>query len=247
MSVEDEQVLGRRIRQGDQAALNALVVANLGFAAYMANRYRRNGIDIDDLIQEANIGLMLAARRYDPERGVRFTSYAGFWIETQVLRYISKNASIVRVGEGTQRIVRSLRRAEEKLLQERDHVTPELVAREAEVDLATAQLATGARSAPPMSLDRVMGDIDSDFTLGDVVADDTSEAAFHKAEVETTLGPLLRALDARQRRIIQMRYGEDRTYREVGEKLHLSGPRVQEIEAQALRSLRRRWMFPDHS
>jgi RNA polymerase sigma-B factor len=140
--------------------------------------------------------------------------------------------------------LRSLHRAEEKLLQERDHVTLELIAQEAQVDLVTAQTATGGPSTPPLSLDRVIGDADGSFTLGDAVADDTSERAFDEAETETILGSLLGALDARQRQIIQMRYGENRTYREVGEKLHLTGARVQQIESQALTALRRSWMLP---
>jgi RNA polymerase sigma factor (sigma-70 family) len=236
LTIEDEQALGRRIQQGDGAALNALVVAN---------RYRRDAVDTDDLIQEANIGLMLAAQRYDPERGVRFTSYAGWWIEAQLRRYIRRHASVVRVGEGTQKIVQRLRRAEERLLQEQAHVTPEMVAREAQVNLTTAQLATGGASAPTLSLDRVMGDVDSDFSLQDMVADDTAEEAFTEAEAETVLGPLLGALDTRQRQIIHMRYSENRTCTDVGEELNLSGSRVQQIEAQALRCLRRRWMFPE--
>ena len=86
LTLDQEQALGRKIQAGDDSAVNDLVEANLRFAMYMANRYRRESVDIDDLIQEANIGLMLAARHYDPERGVRFTSYAGWWIEAQLRR-----------------------------------------------------------------------------------------------------------------------------------------------------------------
>jgi len=244
LTIEDEQALGRRIQQGDETAVNDLVEANLRFAMYMANRYRRETVDIDDLIQEANIGLMLAARHYDPERGVRFTSYAGWWIEAQLRRYLSRHTSVVRVGESTQQVARRLRRIEEKLLQEHSHVTLEMVAREADVDLATAEFAMGGASAAPLSLDRSMGDVEGEFTLQDMVADDTSEQAFTQAEVETILGPLLESLDPRQRQILQMRYGENRTCNDIGEELSLSGSRVQQIEVQAIRSLRRRLMTP---
>ena len=244
LTIEDEQALGRRIQQGDETAVNALVEANLRFAMYMANRYRRESVDVDDLIQEANIGLMLAARHYDPERGVRFTSYAGWWIEAQLRRYLSRHTSVVRVGESTQQVARRLRRIEEKLLQEHSHVTLEMVAREAGVDLATAEFAMGGASAAPLSLDRSMGDVEGEFTLQDMVADDTSEQAFTQAEVETILGPLLESLDPRQRQILQMRYGENRTCNDIGQELSLSGSRVQQIEVQAIRALRRGIMTP---
>jgi len=244
ITVEDEQALGRRIQMGDETAVNDLVESNLRFAMYMANRYRREGVDVDDLIQEANIGLMLAARHFDPGRGVRFTSYAGWWIEAQLRRYLSRHTSVVRIGESTQQIARRLRRVEERLLQEHEKVTLEMVASEAGIDLETAEFAMGGVSAAPLSLDRTMGDVEGEFTLQDMVADETTEQAFTQAEVETILGPLLESLDARQRQILQMRYGENRTCNDIGEELGLSGSRVQQLEVQAIRSLRRRLMMP---
>jgi RNA polymerase sigma-B factor len=121
-----------------------------------------------------------------------------------------------------------------------------MVAREAEVDLATAEFAMGSASAAPLSLDRSMGDVEGEFTLQDMGADDTSEQAFTQAEVETILGPLLESLDPRQRQILQMRYGENRTCNDIGEELSLSGSRVQQLETQAVRSLRRLLMTSRH-
>lgn len=244
LTLEQEQEIGYRIQKGDESAINSLVEANLRFAMYMANRYRRESVDIDDLIQEANIGLMLAARHYDPEKGVRFTSYAGWWIEAQLRRFLSRHTSVVRIGESTQQVARRLRRVEEKLLQEHDHVTLEMVAEEAGIDLATAEFALGSASAAPLSLDRTMGDVEGEFTLQDMVADETTEDAFAQAEVETVLAPLLEHLDSRQRQILRMRYGENRTCNDIGDELGLSGSRVQQIEVQAIRSLRRRLMTP---
>jgi len=244
LTLEQEQELGYRIQKGDESAINSLVEANLRFAMYMANRYRRDSVDIDDLIQEANIGLMLAARHYDPEKGVRFTSYAGWWIEAQLRRFLSRHTSVVRVGESTQQVARRLRRIEERLLQEHEKVTIEMVAAEAGVEVAQAEFALGTISAMPLSLDRSMGDVDGEFTLQDMLADETTEDAFQQAEVETILAPLLEHLDARQRQILRMRYGENRTCNDIGEELGLSGSRVQQIEVQAIRSLRRRLMTP---
>lgn len=244
LTLEQEQELGYRIQKGDESAVNDLVEANLRFAMYMANRYRRETVDIEDLIQEANIGLMLAARHYDPEKGVRFTSYAGWWIEAQLRRFLSRHTSVVRIGESTQQIARRLKRAEEKLMQENEKVTLDMVAAEAGIDRETAEFALGSVAATPLSLDRTMGDVEGEFTLQDMVADETTEDAFEQAEVETILAPLLEHLDSRQRQILRMRYGENRTCNDIGEELGLSGSRVQQIEVQAIRSLRRRLMTP---
>ena len=241
---EQEQALARRIQSGDESAARELVQANLRFAMYIANRYRREGVDIEDLIQEASIGLMFAARQFDPERGVRFTSYAGWWIEAQLRRFLSRNSSVIRIGEGTQQLVRRLKRVEERLLQERQHVTVAMVAHEAGIELAAAELALGYASATPLSLDRPMGDTDGEFTLQDMVADQTTEHAFDHAEVGAILGPLLGHLNDRQQLIIRMRFTENRTCSDIGHELGLSGSRVQQLETQAIRSMRRQLMIP---
>ena len=119
-----------------------------------------------------------------------------------------------------------------------------MVANEAGIDLETAEFAMGSTAATPLSLDRTMGDVEGEFTLQDMVADDTTDKAFAQAEVETVLEPLLENLDSRQRQILQMRYGENRTCNDIGDELGLSGSRVQQIEVQAIRSLRRRLMTP---
>ena len=199
LTLEQEKELGYRIQKGDESAINSLVEANLRFAMYMANRYRRETVDIDDLIQEANIGLMLEARYLRLEKGVRFTSYAGWWIEAQLRRFLSRHTSVMRVGESTQQIARRLRRIEERLLQENEKVTIEMVAAEAGIEVPQAEFALGSLSSTPLSLDRTMGDVDGEFTLQDMVADETTEDAFEQAEVETILAPILEHLDARQR------------------------------------------------
>lgn len=243
LTLEDELELGRRVQGGDEDAVNQLVEANLRFAMYLAHRYRREGVEMDDLVQEANIGLMLAARRYDPEHGVRFTSYAGWWIEAQLRRYLSRHTSVVRIGESTRQLIRRLKRAEEKLVQAHAAVTLEMIASEAGVDLPTAELAMGSASAPPLSLDRAMGDTESEFTLQDTVADHSTDQAFGQAEVTTILLPLMEKLDSRQREVIRLRYGENKTCNEIGVELGLSGSRVQQIEVQAIRVLRRQLMM----
>jgi len=243
LTLEQEQELGRRIQAGDETAVNTLVEENLRFAMYIANRYRREGIDIDDLIQEATVGMILAAQHYDPDRQVRFTSYAGWWIEAQLRRFLSRHSSVLRVGEGTQQIARRLKRVEERLLQERGKVTRQMVAQEAGIDLATAEFALRNTSSPPLSLDRTMGDAEGEFTMMDTIADETTQDAFDFAEVNAILSPLLKTLNSRQRQIIRMRFNDCRTCSDIGGEMGLSGSRVQQIEIQAVRALRRTLLF----
>jgi len=239
LTLKQEQELGHRIQNGDESAINTLVEANLRFALYIANRYRRQDIDMDDLIQEANIGLMLAARHYDPDRGSRFSSYAGWWIEAQLRRFLGRVAPVIRVGEQTRQLASRLKRTEERLLQENESVTLDMVARETGVDVAAAAFALGNASAAPLSLDRSIGDAAGEFTLQDTVADTTTDMAFDHAEVEAILGPALASLNGRQRKIIRMRFKDGRTCAEIAVNLGLSGSRVQQIEIQAIRALRR--------
>ena len=123
-------------------------------------------------------------------------------------------------------------------MQVHEKVTRAMVAEEAGVELSIADFALGSASAKPLSLDQSMGDAEGEFTLQDLVADNTTEAAFAGAEVETIL-PLLEKLDVRQQKILRMRYSENRTSNDIGDELGLSGSRVQQIEVQAIRCLRR--------
>jgi RNA polymerase sigma-B factor len=129
-------------------------------------------------------------------------------------------------------------------MQEQAHVTLEMVAGEVSVDLATAELAVSSVTAAPLSLDRQSDGLEGPFTLQDKLADESAGNAFDQAEDESILRPLLQGLDPRQRRVIRMRYGENRSCYDIGEELRLSPTRVKQIEQQALRSLRRRLMTP---
>lgn len=243
LSRENEQRIGRRIKLGDQEAVNALVVANLSLAGFMANRYRRAGIDLDDLMQEATIGLILAARRFDPDRGVRFATYAAWWVENQVRRYIRSRGASIRVGDRMDLTIVRLRRAEERLLQKHAGVTLKMIAEEAGVDLDLADVAWSPATGAPLSLDRVLGETGSEFTLMETLADSGSLREFSQAEFDAILSPLIDRLPPRQRQVIQLRFFENQSANEIGKVLGISGSRVKQIELQAVRSLRKEVML----
>lgn len=243
LTLEDELALGRRAQDGDESAIQTLVESNLRFAMYLANRYRRDGVDVDDLMQEASIGLLQAARRYDPDHGVRFASYAGWWVEAQLRRYLDRHGSAVRVTGSTRQLQHRLKQAEEHLLQVHGHASLEMIAAEAGIDLDTAERVLSRPSGIALSLDRHLGDGEDDFSLQDIVADDSTDEAFGHAEVMTILGPLLQQLGTRERQILLMRYAEQQTCAEVGLELNISASRVQQLEIQAIRRLRKHMLM----
>ncbi|MBN1205186.1 MAG: sigma-70 family RNA polymerase sigma factor, partial [Myxococcaceae bacterium] len=98
LKVEEEQAMARRFRDGDYSAGHQLVTANLRFAVKVAYEYRSYGIKVSDLIQEANIGLMKAVQKFDPDKGIRLISYAVWWIRAYIQNYILKSWSLVKLG-----------------------------------------------------------------------------------------------------------------------------------------------------
>jgi RNA polymerase primary sigma factor len=243
LSREEEVVIARRIRKGDQSALQILLEAHQRFAFVMAKRYGGYGADQDDLVQEANVALILAARRFDPERGVRFTTYAAWWIEAQLRRFLSGRNSMVKMSDRTRGVSRKLRRAEEQLLQQQHQsVTLQMVARSEDIDVRKAVLALSATNARVLSLDQPQN-FGDETTLLDSVADDTSEQDFAQAEAQAVVTDALTVLKGRKREIIRLRYYENRSYAYIAEKLIISISRVREVEAIALSQLRRRVIF----
>ena len=105
LTAEEEKELGRRVQKRDRDALQKLIESNLRFVIKIAKKYRKSGLPFLDLINEGNIGLMEAARRFDPDRGVRFTSYAVWWIRQAILHYLSQASQVFRVSPKTANIL----------------------------------------------------------------------------------------------------------------------------------------------
>jgi RNA polymerase primary sigma factor len=239
-----EVELGRRIRAGDRDAVDALVRHNLRFAVNMARRYARPGIAIEDLIDEANLGLIQAAQRFDERCGYRFISYAVFWIRQAILRYLDHQASPVRVPSGVRRELLRLAHAGERL--------PQTLGREPTVDeisnwthldrervLWLQQLPTCA-----VSCDRRGEGEDAEFAM-DTLAD--PQAAFAtRIDDDLDMSRLqidLGRLDSRSAEIVRRYYGLDGLPAEslacIGRRLGVTRERVRQLRDQAVEELRR--------
>jgi RNA polymerase primary sigma factor len=245
LSVAEERALGARVRQGDEAALRRLVEANLRFVVSYAKRYRGLGVPFLDLIHEGNLGLMEAARRFDPTRNVKFISYAVWWVRQALLHVLSDQSRIISVPPKLSGPASKLGRHLAALAVQLDR---EPTAREVADDLdiseadATALMLIGGED---VSLsDRIGGREDRrevEDVLEQVMIPAIDEALVHEAVVDQ-LRKAVAELGSKEREVMRMRFGldggEPRTLQEVGDRLKLSRERVRQIEYRAKEKLR---------
>jgi RNA polymerase sigma-32 factor len=250
LSREEEHALALRLRAGDAAAAHALVEANLRFVIAVALQYRRYGISLWELIAEGSVGLMMAVRKFDPERGTRFVTYAGYWIRAYVLDLVVKSTSMVGAGSGVLRskIFFRLRRERAQIasVEQDPERRLELLAQRFGVDTDKARAMLSQLDARDVSLD-VSVHADSNVTLLDTMrdGDDDQErgllAAEHQHRLRTELSGALETLDRRERYIVEKRIMSDDelSLAELGRRLGVSRERARQLEARAKRKLRR--------
>jgi len=245
LPAEKEKELGRRIQQGDQEALRELVEANLRFVVSYCKRYRNLGIPYLDLIHEGTLGLIEAGKRFDPERNVKFISYAVWWVRQSILHAFSQGGRAFRVPQKLQGQVSKVSRAREELQSELERMPTlaELAARTAlpEDRVEALLLAAG----DDVSLNEIVGE-DGHLERGDLLEQDSvpsAEIRLIRDNVEQQIRSMVESLDGKEREVIRMRFGldgeEPRTLQEIGEQLQLSRERVRQIESRAKEKLRR--------
>ncbi len=245
LTAEKEKELGQLIRKGDQAALNRMVEANLRFVVSYAKRYRGMGLSFIDLIHEGNLGLIEAAKRFDPERNVKFISYAVWWIRQAIFNALSEHARVFRLPPKMSGQVSRVEKTRDRLAAEllRSPTTEE-VARETE--LSEAEVEQLLRVAgDDLSLSTAVGE-DGSLELGDTLEQETIpgvEGELIRASFEEQIRRILDELDDKERDVIRMRFGldgeEPRTLQEIGASLGLSRERIRQIESKAKEKLRR--------
>jgi RNA polymerase primary sigma factor len=249
LTPEEERELGRRIRQqDDQDALRGLVEGNLRFVVSYTKRYRGLGVSFLDLIHEGNLGLMEAARRFDPDRNVKFITYAVWWIRQALTHALSSQTRAFslpqKVSGAAARLNREVAELTEQL--ERQPTSSEIAADTAmsEADVASL-MRLGLRD---VSLsDRLGSDGDDDGPeLADLLESPAPpiDDGLLRQSLIARVRDALSELDEKEREIVELRFGLDRdgemrTLQEIGETLHLSRERIRQIEARAKEKLRR--------
>jgi len=242
---EEEAELARQVRQGDEAAREKLIKANLRLVVYLAHEYEGRGVALLDLISEGNIGLMKAVDRYDPAKGAKLSGYATYWIQQRMRLSVYNHGRTIRVPIEAQFKVRAAQRASVRLHEAlgrppRNQEIAEAIG----VSWDWLEMMFEAMRFP-VPLDEAVGDRDGS-TVAELVADELAippDEAMAQANSLAALRQALGRLSSRERSVLRDRFGlegtEERTLEEIGYQFGLTRERVRQIQSRALAKLRR--------
>ena len=256
LSREEEHELALRYRDtGDVSAAYRLVASNLRLVVKIAHEYRRTAFQLLDLVQEGNLGLMQAVKKYDPMKGVKLSSYAAWWIRAYIIRFIMENWRLVKLGttQAQRKLFFNLSREREKLLARGVDPTPRLLAKNLDVEEQDVIEMTGRMAAEDLSLDAplIAGDEDGRASrLERVTADHATAAddALGDEQLKRVFREQLAAFaatitDEKERYILEHRLlppegDEPQTLQEIGNRFKLTRERARQIEAKLTARLR---------
>ncbi|HHS49590.1 MAG TPA: RNA polymerase sigma factor RpoD/SigA [candidate division Zixibacteria bacterium] len=244
VSADEEVELAKRYHSGDKEALGKLVKANLRFVVSIAKQYQNQGLSLADLINEGNIGLIKAAKRFDEKRGFKFISYAVWWIKQSILQALAEQSRIVRLPINRVSTIHKIGKANSKL--EQKHGRPPTKSEIAEQlnikekDVSEALRISGAH----VSLDMPFVDGESN-SLKDIIEDDhcpSPDKDLVMTAMKNEIERVLSTLSEREAEIVSMYYGLNRerslTLDEIGERFNLTRERIRQIKDKALKRLR---------
>jgi RNA polymerase sigma-32 factor len=248
---QEQQLAKRWQEQRDRRATDALVTSHLRLAAKVARGYQGYGLPLADIIAEANLGLVIAASRFEPGRGSRFSTYALWWIKATIHDYILRSWSLVKIGTtaAQRKLFFRLRREVQKLANGTTGLTPEMAAAVAETLEVTPRdvVEMDCRLAGDLSLNAPVSNDGGTIEWGDMLVDEGPDAEAIVVEYdestrqESALHAALDVLTARERRVFEARrLTEDPpTLEELGRELSISSERVRQIETSAFAKVRR--------
>jgi len=241
---QEEIDLARRIKKGDQKALEKLTKANLRFVVSVAKQYQNQGLSLGDLINEGNLGLIKAAKRFDETRGFKFISYAVWWIRQSILQALAEQSRIVRLPLNRVGALNKIGKAFSTLEQEfeREPSASELAE---ELDMSLFEVSDTLKiSGRHLSMDAPFAQ-GEDNRLLDVIQDNrqpTPDSGLLEESLKNEVKRALATLSEREAQVIKLYFGLDSehslTLEEIGEKFNLTRERVRQIKEKAIRRLR---------